>query len=320
MIGQDVDSTIADGELWVRTRKARNFTHWSLKQDRFYATNVTHNALPPGVYESEEDENSNAYLREIEFPSDELISMAGTPISYVLGQIDNFQKKLPLFTRLKLVYKRGILFYGPAGCGKTSMIRLIANEVIKGGGIVVSISNLSNDQTALLKLRQIEPERQVLAIFEDIEKLMGTDEHASDLLSFLDGEKQIGNIISIATTNKPDILEDRLLKRPGRFDVIIGLNPPIAEARRQYLERLFQDFEHGLDMDKVVADTEGLGLAHLREVAVSVVCLDQPYEETIKRLKGNIKEQIKVPKVGQKCTTGFTLGFTQEKSDDKQIG
>src|SRR6266403_3481148 len=147
------DATIADKSGWVRTQKPKNFTHWSLKQDRFYATNVTHNTLPAGVYESEEDENSNVYLREIEFPSDELMSMAGTPISYVLEQIDNFQKKLPLFTRLKLVYKRGILFYGPAGCGKTSVIRLIANRVIEGGGVIVSISNLANDKTALLKLR-----------------------------------------------------------------------------------------------------------------------------------------------------------------------
>ncbi len=309
----NVDATISDRGLWIKTQKPKNFTHWSLKQDRFYATNVTHDTLPAGVYESDKDENDNVYLREIEFPSDELITMADTPIPYILEQIESFQKKSSLFNRLGLVYKRGILFYGPAGCGKTSLIRLIVNEVIKSGGIILSVSDLGNDQTALLKLRQIEPTRQVLAIFEDIEKFMIREETASDLLSFLDGEKQIGNIISLATTNKPDILEDRLLKRPGRFDVIVGLNPPVAEARRQYLSRLFKDFEHGLDIEKLVSDTEGLGLAHLREVVVSVVCLGQLYEDTIRRLKGNIKEQIKAPKVGQKCTTGFTLGFTPEK-------
>lgn len=310
------DNIISDRGIWGRMAKPKNFTHWSLKQDRFYAANITHAALPSGVYESAEDENNNVYLREIEFPSDELITMTGTPISYVLNQIANFQSKVSLFHRLGLVFKRGILFYGPAGCGKTSIIRLIVNEVIKSGGIVLSVSDLENDQNALLKLRQIEPTRQILAIFEDIEKLMDTDQHASDLLSFLDGEKQIGNIISLATTNKPDTLEDRLLKRPGRFDVIIGLNPPTAEARLQYLSRLFKDFDHGLDMNKLVADTEGLGLAHLREVVVSVVCLDQSYEETIRRLKGNIKEHIKAPKVGQICTTGFTFGFTPKESEN----
>lgn len=307
------DTATSDRAMWIRTQKPKTFTHWSLKQDRFYATNVTHDILPSGVYESATDENENVFLREIEFPSDELVTMAGTPIPYVLDQIMNFQSKVSLFHRLGLVFKRGILFYGPAGCGKTSIIRLIVNEIIKSGGIVLSISNLDDDQNALLKLRQIEPTRQILAIFEDIEKLMDTEEHASNLLSFLDGEKQIGNIISLATTNKPDILEDRLLKRPGRFDVIIGLNPPTAEARLQYLSRLFKDFDHGLDMNKLVADTEGLGLAHLREVVVSVVCLDQSYEDTIRRLKGNIKEHIKAPKIGQICTTGFTFGFTPTK-------
>ena len=49
------------------------------------------------------------------------------------------------------------------------------------------------------------------------------------------------------------------------------------------------------------------------EVAVSVVCLDQSYDDTIRRLKGNIKEQFKASRVGQKNTTGFTLGFTPDE-------
>src|ERR1700730_14704686 len=119
-----MDTTISDRAGWIRTEKPKNFTHWSLKNGRFYATNVTHAVIPAGVYESAADENDNVFLREIEFPSDDLITMTGTPISFVLEQIANFQTKMPLFNRLGLVYKRGILFYGPAGCGKTCLIRL----------------------------------------------------------------------------------------------------------------------------------------------------------------------------------------------------
>lgn len=308
-----IDAGTDDRGGWIRLEKAKTFTHWSQKNDRFYATNVTHSSIPSAVYESGTDENDVVYLREIEFPTDELIDLSGTPVSFVLNQLEVFRNKLPLFNRLGLVYKRGIIFYGPAGCGKTSIVRLIADTVIKQKGLVLSVSDLDNDQNALLKLRQIEPNRQILAIFEDIEKFLIKEEDASNLLSFLDGEKQVGNIISIATTNKPDLLEDRLLKRPGRFDLVIGLNPPVQTARLQYLERLFKDFDHGLNLADVAVETDGLGLAHLRELVVSVVCLEQSYKDTLHRLKSNIKEVMRAPKIGQKCSTGFNLGFTSEE-------
>jgi SpoVK/Ycf46/Vps4 family AAA+-type ATPase len=202
-----------------------------------------------------------------------------------------------------------VLFYGPAGCGKTSIIRMLANEIIKRGGIVLSITDIDNDQDILLKLREVEPARPVMCIFEDIEKLLENKETESDTLSFLDGEKQIGNVINVATTNKPDALEDRIMKRPGRFDLVIGLNPPVSEARRAYLVRLFKNHATLEQMDNMVEQTAGLGMAHLRELAVAMLAFQHSFDETIRRLKGNIKEVFRMSKVGDKSVEGFTLGF-----------
>jgi hypothetical protein len=290
-------------------KKDKNYSHWAKRKDRFYPTLVTDDFIPAAVYESREDSDGNTYLREIAFPSDELILIPGTPVSYVLGQIEEFWGREDFFKELGLVYKRGVLFYGSAGCGKTSIIRMLANEFIKRGGVVLSVTDIDNDQDILLKLREVEPDRPMMCIFEDIEKLTESKETESDVLSFLDGEKQIGNVINVATTNKPDLLEDRLMKRPGRFDLVIGLNPPVADARRAYMERLFKQHVTKEQMDKMVAETDGLGMAHLRELAVSILAFNHGFDETLQRLKGNVKETFRSSKVGDRQVTGFTLGF-----------
>ena len=143
--------------------------------------------------------------------------------------------------------------------------------------------------------------------------MMDDKEQESDVLSFLDGEKQVNNIIHLATTNKPDILEDRLIKRPGRFDLVIGLNPPIKEARKMYLEYLVKDNVSAEQIQRMADDTDGMGLAHLRELVVATIGLGGDYKNTLKRLQGNIKDVIKMPKMGQKYTVGYTLGFVPEE-------
>ncbi len=296
-------------------KKERNYSHWAKRKDRFYPTLVTHDTMPSAVYEAREDSDGNVYLREIAFPSDDLILIPGTPVDYVLSQIEEFWGREDFFQELGLVYKRGVLFYGPAGCGKTSIIRMLSNEIIKRGGLVLSITDIDDDQDVLLKLREIEPKRPIMCIFEDIEKLTENKETESDVLSFLDGEKQIGNVINVATTNKPDILEERLMKRPGRFDLVIGLNPPVPEARRAYMERLFKTHVTSEEMNRMVEGTDGLGMAHLRELAVAMLAFNHTFDETVRRLKGNIKEVFRMSKVGDKSVSqGFTLGF---KQDDK---
>jgi hypothetical protein len=301
-----------ESNMTLEIKKEKNYSHWAKRKDRFYPTLVTHDIIPSDIYESREDSEGNVYLRKIAFPSDELLLIPGTPVAYVLNHITTFWGREEFFKELGLVYKVGVLFYGPAGCGKTSIIRLLCTEVIKRGGLVLSISDLEHDQDILLKLRDVEPERPIMCIFEDIEKLAENKETESDLLSFLDGEKQIGNVINVATTNKPDLLEERLIKRPGRFDLIIGLNPPVEEARAAYLTRLFKDHKTTEEIAQYAKETDGLGMAHLRELAVSMLAFGHTFEASVARMKGNAKETFRMMKVGEKMgNVGFTIGFSK---------
>ena len=290
------------------------YYHWSKRNGVYRPVGHTQDTVPSGIYEIDND-NSGWYLSKVKFPSDALLRLPGMPIDYILDQIDTFWKREELFKQTGLLHKRGILMYGPAGCGKTSIIRLLCDDVVhKRNGIVIMVTNCRLAETALGGIRQIEPRRPILTIIEDIETFMGSSDESSSaraMLALLDGETQVDHVVHLATTNKPDLLEDRIVKRPGRFDLVIGLNHPVAEARKEYLHNLLKDHVSEEELQAMVDETEGLGLAHLRELVVASYCLGLPREETLKRLRHNFKDKLKVK--GNKGTLGFTTTFIEEE-------
>ena len=261
----------------------------------------TQDTIPAGIYEIDND-NSGWFLSKVKFPSDNLLRLPGMPIEFILNQIEAFWTREKLFKQTGLLHKRGILMYGPAGCGKTSIIRLLCDDLVKRDGIVIMVTNCRLAESALGGIRQIEPRRPILTIIEDIETFMGASDESSSaraLLALLDGETQVDHVVHLATTNKPEQLEDRIVKRPGRFDLVVGLNHPVAEARREYLHNLLHEHVKPAELNAMVEETEGLGLAHLRELVVASYCLGLDRRETLARLKTNFrKNSLKMKKSG----------------------
>lgn len=285
------------------------YFHWSKRNGLYRPVGKVQDTVPAGIYEIDND-NSGWYLSKVKFPADTLLRLPGMPIDYILNQIKTFWEREVLFQQTGLLHKRGILMYGPAGCGKTSIIRLLCDDIVRRDGIVIMVTNCRLTETALGGIRQIEPRRPILTIIEDIETFMGGSDESSSaraLLALLDGETQVDHIVHLATTNKPDQLEDRIVKRPGRFDLVVGLNHPVADARRAYLENLLHEHVSPEEMDAMVAETEGLGLAHLRELVVASYCLGLDRKETLSRLKTNFKKRLKVKTNDE--SLGFTVNF-----------
>jgi hypothetical protein len=285
------------------------FYHWSKRNGLYRPVGKTQDEVPAGIYEIDND-NAGWYLSKVNFPSDKLLRLPGMPIDFILDQIRVFWEREQLFKQTELLHKRGILMYGPAGCGKTSIIRLLCDDIVRRDGIVIMVTNCRLAENALGGIRQIEPRRPILTIIEDIETFMGSSDESSSaraLLALLDGETQVDHIVHLATTNKPDQLEDRIVKRPGRFDLVVGLNHPVADARKAYLDSLLGDHVTPAEVQEMVEETEGLGLAHLRELVVASYCLGLDRAETLARLKTNFKKSIKMKRSGD--TMGFTTNF-----------
>ena len=286
------------------------YYHWSKRQGVYRPVGHTQDQVPAGIYEIDND-NSGWFLSKVKFPSDTLLRLPGMPIEFILNQIDTFWKREELFKQTGLLHKRGILMYGPAGCGKTSIIRLLCDDIVQRGGIVIMVTNCRLAETALGGIRQIETRRPILTIIEDIETFMGPSDESSSaraLLALLDGETQVDHIVHLATTNKPEQLEDRIVKRPGRFDLVVGLNHPVEDARKAYLYNLLKDHVTPEELQDMVDETEGLGLAHLRELVVANYCLGLDRKETLARLKTNFKKTLKIKK-NKGEGMGFTVNF-----------
>lgn len=288
----------------MRKKQGEPVSQWGVRgQGIYYPCGVTIPKIPAGTYSVGRNDHG-FFLETTKFPTDELLRFPDGPTPQVVDRVDRFWKSAEVFKKNGLLHKMGILMYGPAGCGKTSVIKLVTEDIIERGGLILLTDVPVWMAEVFRMVRRVEPTRSIVNIIEDIDDKMRESEHAVAILSMLDGGHQVDNILHIATTNYPDRLEERITQRPGRFDFIVKMGLPSELARRAYFER-FVCFSEAKDKDgleKWVKDTEGLGIAHLREMVASVECLGLDYDQTLARLKEN---KMRPPKRGSEKKLGY---------------
>ena len=272
------------------SKEARNgdfkASQWTLGgPDKFFASGTSFGGLPAGFYRVEENQRG-VYAQKQSIVSDKLSVLPGSCNAQVLNGIRKFWESKETYAKYGLAYKRGVLFYGPPGSGKTATLTLLAKELIKEYGGAVFVCQSVELLTHLLqKLRQIEPQRPLIVELEDIDEIISNQgEHG--ILALLDGEMQIDNVVFIATTNYPDRLGARIVNRPARFDQRVFVDMPSTETRRAYLQIVSEPEPlTGAEISKWARDTDGMSIAHLRELFIAVRCLGNPYDEVIRQLK-----------------------------------
>jgi|RhiMetdeSRZDD1v2_1073273.scaffolds.fasta_scaffold00616_8 transitional endoplasmic reticulum ATPase len=156
-----------------------------------------------------------------------------------------------VFTYADAVPPKGILLYGPPGTGKTLIAKAAANESeanfisIKGPELLSKWVGESEKgvREVFRKARQAAP---CIIFFDEVDAIaprrgggLGGDSHVterliSQLLTELDGLEILTNVIVIAATNRPDIIDPALL-RPGRFDRLLYVPPPDRDSRLQII-------------------------------------------------------------------------------------
>jgi len=232
--------------------------------------------------------------------TDELYQLPSPELTDIIEDIEKFWNRADRYKEYGFLHKRGILLYGEPGAGKSGIIQLCTKHLIeKMNGIVINLTN--GDQIELYSkfissLRTVEANRPLIVILEDIDGIAGEGTWSTSmLLNLLDGVKQIDNVVYIATTNYPEKLEERITNRPSRFDRRYEIEAPNAEVREAYIKNKLND----KDLSKInikdwVKKSEGMSLAHMRELIISVVTMDNSFEDTIARLNGlKVKPKIK---------------------------
>jgi energy-coupling factor transporter ATP-binding protein EcfA2 len=288
------------------------FKNWHVVSNAFTPIGEVSSKLPAGHYQAVFPYSEPWRLEPTTFNADAVVDLPGLPTALLHSQLNFFWEREDRYTRCGLVHKRGVLLYGPAGCGKTTIIKAVSDAHIARGGIVFHIGVPRDASTVLAALRQVEPTRPVMTIIEDIERLKRDSDTYSGLLSLLDGQSQINHVVHFATTNWPDDLDETLTKRPGRFDLVINMRPPVREARREYLRHLLNGAMQEDELEKLVVESAGLSFAHLRELVAATYCLDAGREETLARLVGS-NNRKHFGSGSSEEGLGFSVKFREER-------
>jgi transitional endoplasmic reticulum ATPase len=196
-----------------------------------------------------------------------------------------------VFAYADAIPPKGILLYGPPGTGKTLIAKAAANESeanfisIKGPELLSKWVGESEKgvREVFRKARQAAP---CIIFFDEVDAIaprrgggLGGDSHVterliSQLLTELDGLEILTNVVVIAATNRPDIIDAALL-RPGRFDRLLYVPPPDRDSRLQILKihTKKKPLAEDINIDNLASHTEGYTGADIASLSSAAVML-----------------------------------------------
>lgn len=262
----------------------QDYVQWMTSNNKVFAP-ASNNVekLKPGFYEIRVTMNGLFFVR-IGLKLDELIKFPDTTSDKVVHEIETFWDREPLFKDAKLAFKRGMLLYGPPGSGKSCTIKLVIQNIVKRGGVVINFEDPGSFKAGMKILREIQPETPVVVLMEDIDAILDRN-NESDVINIIDGVTPMEKVVFLATTNYPERLGSRIMNRPSRFDKRFEIGMPNSESRRLYLSSKLGEKLSGKELEKWVKDSEGMSIAHLKELIVAVKILGDDYEAAIATLR-----------------------------------
>lgn len=256
--------------------------------DHFFPNTVADKttSLPAGAYQIGMTMDGAPYFSPISIITDKIIDIPNSITSAVVAEIENFWSEgvSQKFKEYGLVQKRGVILEGPPGSGKTITLAKTAELVInKFKGVVLFNPDPGSLPIYLKLLKDIEPDKKVLVMWEEFDSTLRGNE--SDLLSLLDGEIQVDNIVYLATTNYISKIPARIKNRPSRFARIITVGAPDAATRRAFLEAKLTPQDKELYLAAMIEASDGFVIDQLKDLIISVCCFGYPISDAVLKIQ-----------------------------------
>lgn len=203
--------------------------------------------------------------------------LAGDLKDQIRSDLRGFFESRTTYEEYGVPWKRGVLFIGPPGNGKTHAVKALINSLRQPCLYVKSFDSQystphDNIRAVFKRARETTP---CFLVLEDLDSLVN-DENRSYFLNELDGFAANTGIVTLATTNHPDRLDPAILERPSRFDRKYHFELPEPAERAAYLElwnkRLRDPMKLDADgLNQLVGMTEGFSFAYLKELVLSSI-------------------------------------------------
>jgi hypothetical protein len=227
------------------------------------------------------------------------------------------------YQRLGIPHRRGFVFAGPPGCGKTLMLKTLAYNTPAKFITVLGKANI-DDHEISTAFHLAEKYTPAVVLLEDLDRIV----HAKGIslsyfLNMLDGLKVLNGVLLIATCNEPDKLDPALIHRPSRFDRVWRFELPKYEQRLDLLRKRGGGFFSESALQTAAHRSEGFSMAYVQEIVVNTLlaCAHNetcPNDESLLSSLETLREQRKsASKPGESVDEHESVGFCPSNNGDR---